>query len=309
MAYFILMLLPVLGLINIYFMRYSLVADHWQYVASVGPIALLGSAIFRGGRMIRWPLGGLIILSLVILCERQANLYRTGETLWSDAIAKNPSGWMPQISLGQVLSADGRDQEAEAHYRIAARLAPDLPEPFFDIGSAEAAQKRYAQAVADFDKAIQLNPHLAPIYDEKARCLVKMNQLEAAQHNFETAIACDPTDASAQYHLGILLEQMHKPDAAAKAYEAAVALDPNFAVAQVSLADLLLANQRLPEAVEHLRAAVSAAPEWAQPHAKLGHALDLLGNRDEGAAELAKAIQLNQNPPQLPGNSESTPRP
>jgi tetratricopeptide (TPR) repeat protein len=307
MAYFVLLLLPVLGLINIYFMRYSLVADHWQYVASVGPIALIGAAIFRAGRIIRWAVGSLIIVSLVVLSERQSNLYRSGEALWSDAIAKNPSGWMPQISLGQVLAAQRRYQEAEAHYRIAATLAPDLPEPLFSIGSAEAAMGRYAAAVADFDKAIQLNPHLAPIHREKARCLVKMNQLDAAQHSFETAIACDPSDPAIQFQLGVLLEQMHKPQDATKAYESAVALDPDFAVAQVSLADLLLAKHELPEAVEHLRAAVAAAPDWAQPHAQLGHALQLQGDREEAAAELAKAFQLNQNPPDMPGSSESAP--
>ena len=44
-AYFLIALLPVLGLLDNFIFRYSLVFDHFQYLASMGPLALAGSAL------------------------------------------------------------------------------------------------------------------------------------------------------------------------------------------------------------------------------------------------------------------------
>src|SRR6266403_2750233 len=44
-AYYVISLFPVLGFFSMYFFRYSLVSDHFQYLASMGPLALAGAAI------------------------------------------------------------------------------------------------------------------------------------------------------------------------------------------------------------------------------------------------------------------------
>src|SRR5271165_1838934 len=46
-AYFMTALLPVLGLIDTFVFRYSLVFDHFQYLASIGPLALAGAGLAR----------------------------------------------------------------------------------------------------------------------------------------------------------------------------------------------------------------------------------------------------------------------
>src|SRR4029453_15636702 len=44
-AYYVVSLFPVLGFFSVFFFRYSFVSDHFQYLASMGPLALTGAGI------------------------------------------------------------------------------------------------------------------------------------------------------------------------------------------------------------------------------------------------------------------------
>src|SRR5206468_3872917 len=49
LAFFAMTLAPALGFVNVYPMRYAFVADHFQYLASIGVLALLGAGLARWG--------------------------------------------------------------------------------------------------------------------------------------------------------------------------------------------------------------------------------------------------------------------
>src|SRR5262249_46820038 len=79
LGYYVLTLLPMLGLLNIYFMKYSFVADHWQYAslpaAMAVPGAVLGSRIERVSTNRKaWALGVAVLLlaTLFVMTRRRA---------------------------------------------------------------------------------------------------------------------------------------------------------------------------------------------------------------------------------------------
>ncbi len=82
-SYFVLALLPVLGLLNHGFLQYSFVGDHFQYLASMGPLALAGAGIgmrwkpWRSHPCLKPALCSLLLLILGTLTWRQCAIYET----------------------------------------------------------------------------------------------------------------------------------------------------------------------------------------------------------------------------------------
>src|SRR5207249_1784126 len=129
-AYYVILLFPVLGFFSVYFFRYSFVSDHFQYLASMGPLALAGAGIavvaghfdktpsesasktdatqLSGGNMVAtgWKyffgaaVVGLLLLMLGVLTWRQSAIYHDVVRLYRATLAKNPGCWMAHYNLG-----------------------------------------------------------------------------------------------------------------------------------------------------------------------------------------------------------------
>src|SRR6202035_1043727 len=96
-------LFPALGFFNVYAFRYSFVADHFQYLASIGLIALAGAGLNRLPRFV----GMITILVLLFLTWRQVGIYRDSDTLWRDTVMKSPTSWMAQNNFAALLLREG----------------------------------------------------------------------------------------------------------------------------------------------------------------------------------------------------------
>ncbi|MFZ5563675.1 MAG: tetratricopeptide repeat protein [Thermodesulfobacteriota bacterium] len=131
-AIFVVTLFPALGFINYYPMRYSFVADHFQYLAGIAMIALAtagGHVILSAGgshrnRKTAWALcAGLLLLLGVRTFQEQAK-YENFRTLWRDTLIKNPECWMAHNNLGTLLSKIGEYERATTHFQESLRIYP-----------------------------------------------------------------------------------------------------------------------------------------------------------------------------------------
>ena len=104
MLFFAGTLFPALGFFNIYPFRFSFVADHFQYHASIGPIVLAAAGIMKiPADFPKKGVCGILLGALVALTWRQSGMYASNETLWRTTVAKNPGSWMAHDNLGVAL--------------------------------------------------------------------------------------------------------------------------------------------------------------------------------------------------------------
>src|SRR5277367_5857755 len=298
-------LFPVLGFLNVYPFRFSYVADHFQYLASLGVIIPVSSVLVRAierissRRAVTIACYFVLILVLGVLTWRQCRMYRDIETLYRESLARNPGSWLAHYNLG-VLFAEmpGRLPDAIAEYQAALRIKPDYPEAHVNLGNAlSQIPGRQAEAIAEYRAALQIRPDYAEAHNDLGIALsFAPGRLQDAIAEFQAAVQIDPDYAEAHLNLGNVLSQIpgRQPEANAD-YEAALRINPDYAEAHFDLGNLMARTPgRLQNAIAEYQAALRIKPEYAKAHNELGIVLAKIpGRLPDAIAEFQAALRIN----------------
>lgn len=215
MLFFVGTLAPLLGFVNVYFMRYSFVCDHWTYLPSLGLIALAAAgastlmARLRQKSIVKLALAAALLLPLFALTRQRAAMYTDLETLWRTTIADNPVSWVAYNNLGNTLFRQGNAPEAVSYFMRAIELKPDLAEAHTSLGVALASAGQLDQAIAQFKEAIRVSPDYAEAYYDLGLALNRKGQTEDAIRQFREAIRLKPGFTAAKASLRSALGRRH----------------------------------------------------------------------------------------------------
>ena len=264
-VFFVATLSPVLGFIMLYTFRYTFVADHYQYLACIAPIALFSAGtanlagVFTRARPFILSAAACAAAVLWALTWRQSAMYGDIEALWRTTLAKNPNCWMAHNNLGIVLFQKGEIDEAVSHYRITLNLQPDFWDADYNLGTA----------------------------------LLKKGEIDEAIAYCTRAVTIAPNDPDAQVALGNSLAQKERVDDAIAHYKKALAIRPDYFIAHYALGHIFLEKGEIDAAVFHSRAAVSIQPQNADAHTNLAVAFDEKGQIAEAIKQYEQALEIS----------------
>jgi len=256
-GYFLIMLFPVLGFFDQGFYRYSFVADHWQYPAIPGLIALVvgGIAVV----VARWPRsfgpavragGALVVIGLGALTWNQSLIYFDDETLWRDTIAKNPTAWLAYNNLGATLGKHGRVPEAIASYQAALRVKPDYADALSNLAMLVHDEGRVDEALGYWRAAIHCQPDHVESLNNLGATYAGQGDFRHATLYLSLVLIVKPEDFDAHMNLGTVYLNQSKPGKAVEQFQAATRVDPRAPQAWQNLGLALAGSGRFPQAID-----------------------------------------------------------
>lgn len=304
-AFFVATLSPVLGFVMLYTFRYTFVADHYQYLACIGPIALASAGIvklvdaFKQQRAFIWSAALFAVAMLAVLTWRQSAMYGDVETLWRTTLARNPECWMAHTNLGIVLLEKGQVDEAIVHYRAALQMEPNWWDAEYNLGTALLSKGEIDEAIVYCEKAVTMQPNDPDAQVSLASALLEKKRINEAIMHYQKALAIRPDYVLALCGLGRALLERGDLDTAIQHFRAALLIQPEHADCHTTLAIALDEKGEPAEAIEHYQRALEVAPRSIPALTNLAW---LLATSQDGSVRNGrKAIELAGQADQLVG--------
>jgi Tfp pilus assembly protein PilF len=192
-------LLPALGFVDVGFMRYSLVADHYQHLALI-PVLVLAAAAFISA-IEKLPMAGasflvaaaaMVLVALGVLSSRQASLYASREGLYVDTLEKNPASALAHNNLGVIEMNRGQNDEAERHFLQALEQIPDDADVQNNLGVVLTSRRQYDQAIERLRVALESKQNFPRAHNNLGIALAAKDEHAQAIEEFKQALMQNP---------------------------------------------------------------------------------------------------------------------
>lgn len=216
-AIFVIALLPILGLSTFQYQFNSTVADHYMYLAMLGPAVALAfltrSAYSRA-------IHACAIVAIVLLAVRTITL----APIWSDDISLfennlkvNPRSVIALNNLGNWYTIRGEYDTAMSYFNRAMAISSEYPTPYENAGRVLAFQGDVEGSIAASEKSIEIRAKLPltlyPNYMEDhnyvGQVLLQRGEYDRAIVHFQALLKLKPNHADAKKFLAIALEKKH----------------------------------------------------------------------------------------------------
>ena len=201
-------------------------------------------------------------------------------------------------SMGVVLCALGRLEQAIAHYKKALALDPEHAETYSNLGNA-----LNRLGIVDEAKTFSIAPCCLNQVWRKPKitwamfCEMKVGWTKRSYISKCVGCQCAIRRCVQQSWRGVY--QLGKLEDAIAQFQLALALKPSHAEGHNNLGNAFRTQGKLAEAITHHRRALALNPNYAQAYRNLADALQALGSSDEAVVQYRRGSRSIRRMPRL----------
>ncbi len=152
---------------------------------------------------------------LILLSEGRTRVWRSEESLWTEAVERAPQKIRPRLQLALV----SRPAFALPLLLETKEIAPDDPRVASALGKLYLENANAAAALGEFGRALALEPANAKARSNRGVALAALGQTEAAREDFRQALKRDPCLLDARLNLKRLGDATQPPPGCRYTYE------------------------------------------------------------------------------------------
>ncbi len=235
------------------------------------------------------------------LAQKANRDYAAAQTTLDRATKASKDNYYARVALGEILAGQGKDNDAIAHYKVAASLRPDQFTPHYNLGILYANLGKHKLAVDEFTAAQKIKPADVDTMVNLGWSIYKTGQDDQGISTLKAAVALDGAFVEAHKHLAAAYmtkkdtlatvdSKSEYRDLAIGEWSQVTRLDAKDIVAHINLGNLYWEAKDISKASVEYRAAVALDPK--SPQAKLGLGLALVkeGKLDEAISQYNSLI-------------------
>jgi tetratricopeptide (TPR) repeat protein len=213
--------LPVLGLVSFDFQAYSTVADHYLYLAMLGPALLVAWVVAASrGRLVA-PVACAAVLGFGLRSYMQTWSWQSSRELYAHTLRVNRASLIGNVNLANVLSdeiVDGirrgdyygvqiKFEAAFSYYRQALRTRPHDPQATIGLANLMILLNKPEAAVPLYLDVMKRQGPSADLHAKIGRSYRLQKNYELARVHLHEALKLDPAHAAARIDLERMIEE------------------------------------------------------------------------------------------------------
>ncbi|MCX5848920.1 MAG: tetratricopeptide repeat protein [Deltaproteobacteria bacterium] len=206
--WYLITVLPVLGIIPIVNGSDLSMSDRYTYLPSIGIGIMLAwgiPALIKSEEIKKYLLFPAVMIFLAvlsILTWRQCGYWKNGIELVNHTLQVTKNNYMAHIVRGQIYFDLGQYQQAIDDFNKVILLKRDFVTSYNNRGCAYAKLGQYQKAFEDFNEAIRLHQDFADAYNNRGCAYANTGQPRLAIEDFDKAIRLNKYFANAYNNRG-----------------------------------------------------------------------------------------------------------